>query len=218
MGDRTDETRMRPPGVESPTWEVTERSVTIDDFAPRCDVGVAEHVVTDAPPEEMYRALRYLDLLDIHSRIADFAWWMRGLPERIERRVPPREPTRLTFDDLCTSGEWVLLGEQPGREVVFGAVGRFWTPIVRMEEISAVEFPGYGKPGRGKIAAAFSVRPYGRGGSIATYDVRTMLDDPITRRIFTLYWRTVRPFVRAIMRATLRTAAKRAVRPDAGSG
>ncbi|MGW1679667.1 hypothetical protein [Saccharopolyspora sp. NPDC002376] len=215
MGDKTDETRTHPPGVESATWEVTERSVTIDDFAPRCDVGAVEHVVVDAPPEAVYQALRHLDLLAIHSRIADLAWWMRGLPERIKRRVPPRKPTRLTFDDLCASGEWVLLGEQPGREVVFGAVGRFWTPIVRMEQISAAEFAGYGRPGRGKIATAFSVRPYGRGGSLATYDVRTTLDDPITRRIFALYWRTVQPFVKAIMRATLRTAAKRAARPDA---
>ncbi|WP_246155490.1 hypothetical protein [Saccharopolyspora hirsuta] len=218
MGDRTDETRTHASDVDAATWEVTGHSVTIDDFAPRCDAGAVEHVVTDAPPEEMYRALRNLDLLDIHSRIADFAWRIRGLPERIERHVPPREPTRLTFDDLCTSGELVLLGEQPGREVVFGAVGRFWTPVVRMEEVSAEEFAQYGKPGRGKIVTAFSVRPYGRGGSLATYDVRTTLNDPITRRIFTLYWRTVRPFVRVIMRATLRTAARRAGRPEAESG
>ncbi len=54
------------------------------------------------------------------------------------------------------------------------------------------------------------MRPYGRGGSLATYDIRTTLDDPITRRIFMLYWRTVSPFVKAIMRATLRAAAKQA--------
>jgi hypothetical protein len=46
--------------------------------------------------------------------------------------------------------------------------------------------------------------------NLATYDIRTTLDEPITRRIFMLYWRTVSPFVKAIMRATLRTAAKQA--------
>lgn len=39
---------------------------------------------------------------------------------------------------------------------------------------------------------------------------RTKLNDPLTRRIFTLYWRTVSPFVKVIMRATLRAAAKHA--------
>ncbi|WP_246868634.1 hypothetical protein [Saccharopolyspora sp. ASAGF58] len=210
MNDETDKTRTQPPDVASAAWEVTERSVSVDDFAARYDVGAVEHLVVDAPPETMYQALRHLDLLTIRSRTADLAMWARGLPERLKRRVPPRVPTRLTYDDLCISGDWVLLGEQPGREVVFGAVGRFWTPIVRMEEITAEEFAEYGKPGRGKIVTSLSVRPYGRRGSLATYDIRTTLDDPITRRIFTLYWRTVSPFVKAIMRATLRAAAKQA--------
>ncbi|SDX75442.1 hypothetical protein SAMN05216215_1014159 [Saccharopolyspora shandongensis] len=210
MKDKTDRTRIQPPDTASAEWEVTERSVSVDDFAARYDVGAAEHLVVDAPPEVVYRSLRHLDLLTIGSRTADLAMWVRGLPERLKRRVPPRAPTRLTYDDLCASGDWVLLGERPGQEVVFGAVGRFWTPIVRMEEVTAEEFAEYGKPGRGKIVASFSVRPYGRRGSLATYDIRTTLDDPITRRIFALYWRTVSPFVKSIMRATLRAAAGRA--------
>ncbi|MEV0084858.1 hypothetical protein [Saccharopolyspora sp. NPDC050642] len=209
MNDKTDRTR-QPPDAASAEWEVTERSVNVDDFAARYDAGAVEHLVVDAPPEAAYRALRHLDLLTIGSRTADLAMWVRGLPERLERRVPARVPTRLSYDDLCARGDWVLLGERPGQEVVFGAVGRFWTPIVRMEEVTAEEFAEYGKPGQGKIVASFSVRPYGRRSSLATYDIRVTLDDPITRRIFTLYWRTVSPFVKSIMRATLRAAAEHA--------
>jgi hypothetical protein len=182
MNDRTDETRTQHPDVASPSWEVTEHSVTVDDFATRYDVGAVEHLVVDAPPEAMYQALRHLDPLAVRSRIADLAMWVRGMPERLKRRIAPRVPTRLTFDDLCARGDWVLLGEQQGREVVCGAVGRFWTPIVRWEEVAAEDFLMYGKRGRGKIVASLSVRPYGRGGSLATYDIRTTLDDPITRR------------------------------------
>lgn len=196
--------------AESTSWEVTGRTVTIDDFAAEYDFDAVEHLVVNKPPETMYSALRNLDLLTIHSRTADLAMWVRGLPERLRRRVPPRQPTRLTFEDLVASGDWVALGEQPGREVLFGAVGRFWTPIVRWQPIEAGEFTEYGKPGLGKIVCSLSVREYGRNSSLVTYDVRTILNDPITRRVFGLYWRTVKPFVRAIMRATIRTAAEKA--------
>lgn len=191
-------------------WEVTSRAVTIDDFAPSADFNAVEHLLVGAPPDVAYSAIRQLDLLTIRSRVADLAMWVRGLPERLKRRVPPRVPTRLTFDDLVASGDWVLLGEQSGQEVIFGAVGRFWTPIVRWEPVSPEDFTEYGKPGRGKIISSFSVRPYGRGSSLVTYDIRTMINDPITRRVFAVYWSTVSPFIRVIMRATLRAGAKNA--------
>ncbi|MDI2030257.1 hypothetical protein QFW96_16630 [Saccharopolyspora sp. TS4A08] len=192
----------------SASWEVTGRSVTIDDFAAECDFSAVEHLVVNRPPEAVYSAVRNLDLLTIQSRTADMAMWVRGLPERLRRRVPPRRPTRLTFDDLVASGDWVLLGEQPGREVIFGAAGRFWTPIVRWEQVEPEQFVQYGKPGRGKIVSSLSVRPYGRNSSLVTYDIRTVLNDPITHRIFKLYWLVVKPFVRALMRATVRAVAK----------
>lgn len=194
----------------STAWEVTGPLVTIDDFAAEFDFAAAEHLVVDKRPDAMYSAIRNLDLLTIHSRVADLAMWARSLPERLRRRVPPRQPTRLTYDDLVTSGDWVLLGEQRGREVIFGAAGRFWTPIVRWETAEVEEFARYGKPGRGKIIASFSVRPYGRDKTLMTYDIRTVLNDPITRLVFGLYWWTVKTFVRAIMRATMRTAAEQA--------
>ncbi|MBB5155972.1 hypothetical protein [Saccharopolyspora phatthalungensis] len=210
MSEEIKDTWTRPPDVTSPAWEVTDRSVTVDDFALEPDFDAMEHMVADVPPEKMYTTLRHLDLLTVHSRVADLAMWVRDLPERLKRRVPPRVPTRLTFDDLVASGEWVLLGEQPGREVVYGAAGRFWTPIVRMESVSAEDFAQYHRSRRGKIVASLSVRPYGRHSSLMTYDIRTTLDDLISRWVFGMYWRTVSPFVRSIMRATLRTAAKQA--------
>lgn len=107
------------------------------------------------------------------------AMWVRGLPERLKRRVPPRVPTRLSFDDLVTRGSGSSSGEHPGHEVVFGAVGRFWTPIVRWEEVSAEDFASYRTSGRGRIVTGLSVRPYGNGRSLLTYEVRTILHDEL---------------------------------------
>lgn len=184
--------------------------VSIDDFAAPYDYGAIAHRVVNAPPSVTYSAARHQDLLSIHSRLAGTAMWVRGLPDRLQRRLPLRVPTRLTFDDLVARGRWVLLGENPGREVVFGVVGRFWTPKVRWEYISAEEFAGYHEPNRGKIAVALSVRAYGNGRSLLTYEVRMVLTDPRARRWFGWYWRTVRPFVTLVMRATLGAIAAHA--------
>ncbi|GDY33803.1 hypothetical protein [Gandjariella thermophila] len=189
--------------------DAATQPMLLDRFAPRFDFSAVEHVVVDAPVDATYQAARHLDLLTVNSRLTDAAFWVRGLPERLRKHVPPRRPTRLTLDDLDAGGDAVLLGEQPGREVVFGAVGRFWTPVVRWRDIAPDEFVAFEEPGLGKIAAAYSVRPYGEHRSLLSYEARTILDDPMTRRWFGWYWATVSPVIRAIMRATLR-AAKRA--------
>ncbi|GAA4832286.1 hypothetical protein [Saccharopolyspora rosea] len=212
MNEESRDAQVRAPETASTEWAVTGPTVTIDDFAAEPDVDAVEHLIVDAPPDVAYRALRHLDLLTVRSATAAAAMWVRDLPIRLRRRVPPQMPTRLTFDDLVAGGDWVLLGEQPGQEAVFGAVGRFWTPIVRWEQVTAEGFADYTKPGRGKMVSSLSVRPYGRCSSLLTYDIRTVLNDPMTRRVFVLYWRTVAPFVKAIMRATLRAAAEQARR------
>lgn len=186
-------------------------TLTVDDFAAEDEVTVVEHVIANAPPETAYPALRRLDLLAVHSPITSLATWVRDFPDRLQKRLPPRVPTRLTFDDRVARGEWTLLSEQPGYEVIFGAMGTFWMPVVRWYRLtSRDEFLHFDKPRRCRVVLAFSVREYGRERSLLSYDIRTVVRDPGTRRIFRLYWKTVTPFVRHIMRDTLRTAAAHA--------
>jgi hypothetical protein len=196
---------------------VTTTPMLLDRFAPRYDFTASEHVVVDAPVDATYRAVRHLDLLTVHSWLTDATFWVRELPERVRGRVPPQRPTRMTLEDLDARGGMVLLGEDPGHEVAFGAIGRFWPPIGRWRQTNRTEFAEFGEPGLGKIAAAYSVRPYGADRTLLSYEARTVLDDPVSRRWFAYYWRTVSPLVRAGMRATLR-AAKQAAESTAGSG
>lgn len=189
-------------------------ALTVDDFRAEDEVGVVEHVLAEAAPEASYRALRHLDLLSVHSPMTSLATWIRDLPDRLQRHVPPRVPTRLTFDDRVASGEWTLLGERPGHEVIFGAVGTFWMPVVRWDRLtSRDEFFHFNRPRRCRVVLSFSVREYGRGRSLLSHDIRALVPDPATRRVFRLYWKTVSPFVRSIMRDTLRTAAAHACDP-----
>lgn len=170
--------------------------------------------MVDANPKSTYEAVRELDFTDVHGPLVDASMWVRGLPERIRsrRHGPPRTPTRLTLDDMTAGSDWVILGEQPGVEIAFGAIGRFWQPVIEWRPIEARDFTDFTEPGYGKIACSLSVLPYGTSRSLLTYDVRTILDDHLAWVGFRRYWRIIKPFVGTIERATLRTIAAAAER------
>jgi hypothetical protein len=109
---------------------------------------------------------------------------------------------------------WQVLGRDD-REIAFGAVGRFWTPVIRWRQVSVDEFTRFAEPGWGKIAASLSVAPYGRR-TLLSYECRTVTTDATARRRFLLYWHLVRPFVGHVLRATLQTVKADAEAVTAG--
>ena len=109
---------------------------------------------------------------------------------------------RLVIADGGLPG-WLVLGES-GREFTFGAVGRFWTPIIIWRDVAQGEFAAFDEPGWGKIAANFVVTTQG-AGTVLGYECRTATTDPVARRRFLRYWWLVRPFVGHIMRAALKS-------------
>jgi hypothetical protein len=66
--------------------------------------------------------------------------------------------------DMPTHGEWVLLGEDPPREIAFGVVGRFLAGETVWAQIDAADFEAFTDPGFGKIACKFSCAPTARTG------------------------------------------------------
>jgi hypothetical protein len=100
---------------------------------------------------------------------------------------------------------WLLLGERPGHELAFGAVGKFWQPNIEWRDVDTADFASFSEAGWGKIAANFVVHPYGEYATLLTYECRTLTTDDGSRRQFRRYWWLVRPFVGHILRAALRT-------------
>ena len=189
--------------------------LVIDAVMPDFDVAIAEHQLVRASPASTYQAARDLDFLSVRTPLLDAAMWMRGVPSRLAgRSVDP--PPRLVLGDsegLALPG-WSLLGEQPGREIAFGAVGKFWQPNIEWRDVPASEFAGFGEPGWGKIAANFAVVPYGEHSTLLTYECRTATTDAQSRARFSRYWFVIRPFVAHILRATLRTIRDNAERDE----
>ena len=184
----------------------TDKKLILDSLMPDYDVALAEHVVVSADPATTWRAARELDLLTVHSTLLDAAMWIRGLPAHLVGRAVP-VPPRLVVADGELPG-WLVLGES-GHEIVFGAVGRFWRPVITWRDITRADFAGFDEPGWGKIAADFAVTPHGTR-TLLTYECRTATTDSVARRRFRRYWWVVRPFAAHIMRATLRTIKARA--------
>ncbi|HEX6235764.1 MAG TPA: hypothetical protein VFZ68_01140 [Acidimicrobiales bacterium] len=195
----------------------------IDDIMPNRHASRVEMLVVEADPGPTYAALRELDFMSVHSPLMDAATWARRLPERIAvatgRREPTPAPRAMRLSEMFdrAPGErppddamamWMPLGEDPGRELVFGAVGRFWQPDIEWKQIEPHMFRAFGEPGWGKIAANLCVMPFGVERSIASYEARTVMTDEASRAKFMRYWRAASPFVGTVLRSVLKSAKR----------
>jgi hypothetical protein len=188
----------------------------IDRYLPDFDVTRIEHVVVDADVATTWQALVDLDLMRVHSPLTDAALFVRGLPERFpsrRRHTPSVEPPtelKLLDDEAGGLEGWMPLGHRPGHEVAIGAIGRFWQPDIDwydVTDLTPADFAGFAHPGWGRIAASFSLRPYGEPRALVSYEARTATPDADSQRRFARYWRVINPVVGHIMRATLDTLA-----------
>lgn len=191
--------------------------LVIDRAMPRYDASIAEHAIVNAAPAATFAAAHGLDFLRVHTPVLDAAMWVRGLPARATGNVPPLPP-RLVLGEGDPLPGWLLLGEREGRELAFGAVGRFWQPRIEWREVGRDEFSSFDEPGWGKIAANFAVVAYGSRAALLTYECRTVTTDDESRRRFLRYWSIIRPFVGHIMRATVRTIREHAESQRSGEG
>ena len=113
-----------------------DSTLLIDRFLPRSDFVVAHAGVFRTPPEECYRTARDLDLLG--DPVIRVLLGLRSLPQRLADRLggtrdaaaeaPPARTFRLD-DMLGPPIGWVLLGEEPGVEIVLGQIGRPWQSV-----------------------------------------------------------------------------------------
>ena len=100
-------------------------------------------------------------------------------------------------------------------ELVYGGVGRFWTPSGGIRRISAQEFEGFAHPGYAKTAFNFLARPLPDGGTLLSTETRVLATDPAALSSFCRYWRLIRPGSGAIRWGWLRGIARRAERAQA---
>jgi hypothetical protein len=104
---------------------------------------------------------------------------------------------------------FLLLGERPGQEIVFGTVVQPWKAVTDDEpapRVEAGQFSAFDNPGYVKVAFNIRVEPYSSGRALITTETRTAATDPTSLRRFARYWVLVGPFSALIRRLMLRIA------------
>jgi hypothetical protein len=206
------------PDPDAPPFEGVP--MLLDGLMPRYDATRREHLVVDGDVAAVHAAVLRVDFLQAVMNPAVRALFaVRSAAQRGAARATgrpftePPAPDALRLADMTAHGEWVRLGADPPHEIAFGAIGRFWGATTAWEAIDAADFAAFNRPGFAKIACNLSLRPYGRGRTLVSYEARTVATDGASRRAFLRYWAAVSPGVGIVMRALLRALAREAARP-----
>jgi hypothetical protein len=182
----------------------TDGGMLLDQLIPAYDAGRIDHRVIDGELEEVYDAtVRRTSFapgrtLRRSACCSPFAASASGL------RRSPAEIASMRLAEMPVRGDWVLLGEERPHEIAFGVIGRFWAGETIWEQINAADYVAFDRPGLAKIACSFSLRPYGKGRTLVSYETRTKGTDEAARRGFMRYWRPLSPFIGIVMRSQLR--------------
>ena len=163
-----------------------------------------------ATPAQIMRAIKEVAPAEIPLWRTFF--WLRSLPARLTGRVGYRLTPRPVWEQV-TVGWFVLLAEDPERELVVGTVGQFWRPqgagTVHLDGPQA--FLDFDRPGHAKAAFNFLIDP-GEGDCRLRTETRITVADAAARRRFAGYWRVIYPGTALLRRMWLRAIKRRAER------
>ena len=162
----------------------------LSEVLPRWDVRKRRAIELDAPAERVWEALHTTTLGE--SRVARWLFRLRGLPADASVGILELEGFQ-------------RLAEEPGRELVVGAVGKPWLPtggLVRGADPRTFAEPGY---------ALMALNVVYSDNRLVT-ETRVRCTDPRSRLWFKLYWLLVGPFSALVRDDWLRAVKRRAQR------
>ena len=176
----------------------------IDEFAPEFQFRERHEIRIAAPPDRVYAAIRSVTA-DKIALFQTFTWirrFGRPGPESI-LDAPGRQPIL----DVAVKGGFLLLADDPPREVVVGSA------VIRPRDLriggppTPAIFKALQRPGLAKATMNFLVTADGPASSLVVTETRVFATDPWTLRRFTSYWRVIYPGS-AILRITWLRAVK----------
>jgi hypothetical protein len=161
----------------------------IDDFVPAWQFGEVHEIRVHASPEQVYRALRAVTADEIcFFRILT---WIRQphLPLTPAGESILAAPARQPILDVAIRSGFLLLADEPPREIVVGAVvccgGRHH---LDPQEFARLDRPGYAKAGMNFVAT-----DEGDGWTRLRTETRVYATDTPSCRRFALYWHAIYP-------------------------
>lgn len=199
-------------GGSLPAEEVrvaTPRS-QLDQFAPVYQFSEFHSVRITASKDQVYRALRLVTADEILF-FRELTWLRRfGRPGQ---ESILNAPANVPLLDVATKKSFLVLAEEPGREIVLGtlaAAPRGWRPSSKPTPDGFKAISLTAKPGFASAAMNFRIEEVAPATCILTTETRVYATDTSTRRRFALYWRFIYPGSALIRRMWLRAIARRA--------
>lgn len=182
--------------------------MALDEIVPLYQFGEHHEIRVSAPPDRVYAAARAVTAREI--RLFRLLTWLRSprWPGTRKESILNPAADRPILEVALRSG-FVLLHEEPGREIVFGAVVCCGPrrPPASAEEFRALE---------GSLARAvmsFRVEDEGGGVTRLVTQTRVAVTDTAAERRFATYWRLIYPGSALIRRMWLRAIRDRAEAP-----
>lgn len=175
----------------------------IDGFIPDPDFLETRELSVDAVPEAVLATIKGTDLKD---PVISTLFAVRDLPNRLARRLGGggTELQDVSFTNIPDVGPgWIKLGEEEGRELVVGAVGRFWRRDYGARDVAPEDFASFDEPGYLKLAVSSRVEAVGYDQSVLHYEARVEATDDEARRQFVRYWKVISPGNDVIVRRAL---------------
>lgn len=171
---------------------------------PTYDFDEKHEMIVRASAETVYAALDSFDFNE--SAVIRWLFRLRGLALNDSCGAVAQT---LTLRDMTKFG-FVVLGEKPNKEILFGLVGRFWQPNGDLQEINAEDFRGFDKSVYAKAAWNFALTESAAKETRLTTETRVQCTDDASRSQFGFYWTFVKPFSGWIRAEALRLAKEKA--------
>ncbi len=189
-----------------------DRDELLDRFMPTCEAREYHETRVAAPAEITFAVARRLEL----ARSPLVRWIFRGRELLMGSSRTAAKPPRPSLEEVLELG-WRILAEEPGREIVLGAVTQPWQADVVFRGVAPEEFAAFDEPGYVRIAWTMAVRPEGADRSVFRTETRVSATDAVARARFRRYWVMVEPGVRLIRMEILRMVRREAERAQAGA-
>jgi len=181
----------------------------LDHFMPVYEIAERHEIAVDAPWTNTYAAECLVDLQDspvIRSIFRGREIILRSSPE------PDTDAQPSAFVAQAMSFGWGILAEDPGHEIIMGAVTQPWEANVAFESLPPDRFASFQTPDYVKIVWTLDAEPTGSSTSIARTITRVETTDPQARAKFRRYWATFSPgiiFIRYEALRLVRDASER---------
>jgi hypothetical protein len=179
----------------------------LDRLMPMFDVREQHQATVRAPAAVTYAAARELDFRRSPLVSGVFRARQRLMGGRTEAAS-----TGGSFLEEVQALGWRVLAEEPGRELVMGAVTQPWLADVVFRGVPPEDFAAFAEPDYVKIAWTVAVTPRDDGGSVFRTETRAVATAPAARARFRRYWTLVSPGIVVIRWEMLRLVKREAER------